>query len=164
MVFFKDQAVQVPGRVAVTLASGEVEIATPDLEPLWAAFKERYPAYSGHFKRRLGVVKQVAERFAMPDGSRPAFGSEHRRNLRFRPPAWAAKPAQPAPPAASRSDKVGRNGPCPCGSGNKYKKCCGAANRTATPMKHARPQLLTYSTPAADHTPLPAGIAHRRPL
>ncbi len=22
--------------------------------------------------------------------------------------------------------KIGRNDPCPCGSGNKYKKCCGA--------------------------------------
>nr|WP_243864209.1 SEC-C metal-binding domain-containing protein [Alkalibacillus almallahensis] len=22
------------------------------------------------------------------------------------------------------SDKVGRNDPCPCGSGKKYKKCC----------------------------------------
>ena len=22
--------------------------------------------------------------------------------------------------------KVGRNDPCPCGSGNKFKKCCGA--------------------------------------
>ena len=25
-----------------------------------------------------------------------------------------------------RSQKVGRNEPCPCGSGRKYKKCCGA--------------------------------------
>lgn len=25
------------------------------------------------------------------------------------------------------SPKVGRNDPCPCGSGKKYKKCCGAA-------------------------------------
>ena len=24
-------------------------------------------------------------------------------------------------------EKVGRNDPCPCGSGKKYKKCCGAA-------------------------------------
>jgi preprotein translocase subunit SecA len=24
-------------------------------------------------------------------------------------------------------DKVGRNDPCPCGSGKKYKKCCGAS-------------------------------------
>jgi len=23
-------------------------------------------------------------------------------------------------------EKVGRNDPCPCGSGKKYKKCCGA--------------------------------------
>jgi len=23
-----------------------------------------------------------------------------------------------------REDKVGRNEPCPCGSGKKYKKCC----------------------------------------
>ena len=24
-----------------------------------------------------------------------------------------------------KSDKVGRNDPCPCGSGRKYKQCCG---------------------------------------
>jgi uncharacterized protein len=28
--------------------------------------------------------------------------------------------------APVHSDKVGRNDPCPCGSGKKYKKCCGA--------------------------------------
>jgi len=32
------------------------------------------------------------------------------------------EPAREDPPAAS--DKVGRNAPCPCGSGKKYKKCC----------------------------------------
>ena len=37
----------------------------------------------------------------------------------------------PAPsPAPSRApEKVGRNDPCPCGSGLKYKKCC--LDRTA---------------------------------
>lgn len=25
-----------------------------------------------------------------------------------------------------RAEKIGRNDPCPCGSGKKYKKCCGA--------------------------------------
>ena len=25
-----------------------------------------------------------------------------------------------------KSGKIGRNAPCPCGSGKKYKKCCGA--------------------------------------
>ncbi len=28
------------------------------------------------------------------------------------------------------SNKIGRNDPCPCGSGKKYKKCCGAALAT----------------------------------
>lgn len=29
-------------------------------------------------------------------------------------------------PAAGRRSKIGRNDPCPCGSGLKYKRCCGA--------------------------------------
>jgi preprotein translocase subunit SecA len=28
-------------------------------------------------------------------------------------------------PIVNKSDEVGRNDPCPCGSGKKYKKCCG---------------------------------------
>ena len=30
-----------------------------------------------------------------------------------------------ARPFAASSGKVGRNAPCPCGSGKKYKRCCG---------------------------------------
>jgi preprotein translocase subunit SecA len=29
-------------------------------------------------------------------------------------------------PIHNRQPRVGRNDPCPCGSGKKYKKCCGA--------------------------------------
>ncbi|MFO7857781.1 MAG: UPF0149 family protein [Ectothiorhodospiraceae bacterium] len=32
-------------------------------------------------------------------------------------------------PQPARSQKVGRNEPCPCGSGKKYKKCCRDATR-----------------------------------
>ena len=55
--------------------------------------------------------------------------------------AQQGKPAQPAqavthmavsaesstskPEASPETPKVGRNEPCPCGSGKKYKKCCG---------------------------------------
>ena len=28
-------------------------------------------------------------------------------------------------PAQSLQPKIGRNAPCPCGSGKKFKKCCG---------------------------------------
>jgi uncharacterized protein YecA (UPF0149 family) len=33
--------------------------------------------------------------------------------------------APPPAPIESEEPKVGRNDPCPCGSGKKYKKCCG---------------------------------------
>ena len=37
---------------------------------------------------------------------------------------WAD--SAPAEPFAQAAGKVGRNDPCPCGSGEKFKKCCGA--------------------------------------
>jgi SEC-C motif/Protein of unknown function (DUF2384) len=37
----------------------------------------------------------------------------------------AGPPSQAASPITSAARKVGRNEPCPCGSGKKYKKCCG---------------------------------------
>jgi len=42
---------------------------------------------------------------------------EHRR---VSASARTSKPRRNAP-------KVGRNDPCPCGSGKKHKKCCGGA-------------------------------------
>ncbi|MGC8804743.1 MAG: SEC-C metal-binding domain-containing protein, partial [Candidatus Ratteibacteria bacterium] len=41
------------------------------------------------------------------------------------PGEFSSQPAQkPAPVRVGK--KIGRNDPCPCGSGKKYKKCCGA--------------------------------------
>ncbi|MBQ4150780.1 MAG: preprotein translocase subunit SecA [Clostridia bacterium] len=34
-------------------------------------------------------------------------------------------------PVIRKSEKVGRNDPCPCGSGKKYKKCCGAGENAS---------------------------------
>jgi hypothetical protein len=38
------------------------------------------------------------------------------------------EPHQPAPPAPAEALKPGRNDPCPCGSGRKFKRCHGAPN------------------------------------
>ncbi|PZA12946.1 YecA family protein [Rhodopseudomonas palustris] len=37
---------------------------------------------------------------------------------------WGPPTPQPQPTPAKRT-KIGRNEPCPCGSGKKYKRCCG---------------------------------------
>jgi hypothetical protein len=34
-------------------------------------------------------------------------------------------PVAPTVPIVEHAPKIGRNDPCPCGSGRKYKKCCG---------------------------------------
>ncbi len=51
-----------------------------------------------------------------------------------RPVGPVAAPAKPATMSPNRpivkGPKVGRNDPCPCGSGKKYKKCCGRDDST----------------------------------
>jgi preprotein translocase subunit SecA len=43
------------------------------------------------------------------------------------PPPGMDLPSQSRPaPVRQQVAKVGRNDPCPCGSGRKYKKCCGS--------------------------------------
>ena len=57
---------------------------------------------------------------ATGDGATPA-----RRPLVARPARPMAPPAEPAAPRVRAEKKVGRNDPCPCGSGKKYKQCHG---------------------------------------
>lgn len=44
--------------------------------------------------------------------------------------------------------KVGRNDPCPCGSGKKYKKCC----EEKTKHKRFSAQVLTRNLPNSAQT------------
>ncbi len=53
------------------------------------------------------LIEQAALEYA-------AIGLEYRQT-----------PSAPPPRQPVRSEKIGRNQPCPCGSGKKYKKCCG---------------------------------------
>ena len=48
--------------------------------------------------------------------------------------AWRPNAVAAPSPAPVRATKVGRNDPCPCGSGKKYKKCCGGGG--AGPVVH----------------------------
>ena len=53
--------------------------------------------------------------------------------------AWTA--ADYGMPVSNPFKDVGRNDPCPCGSGKKYKKCCLAAEAAAAPIKSPLPGL-----------------------
>ncbi|MBN2537983.1 preprotein translocase subunit SecA [candidate division WOR-3 bacterium] len=84
------------------------------------------------FEEMMGEFQK--ESLALLFRAQVRTADEQRKPVR-RQPVHAFKPAadgagggaeQPQPAQARRTEeKVGRNDPCPCGSGKKYKKCCG---------------------------------------
>jgi hypothetical protein len=54
------------------------------------------------------------------------FALDERLRLHDLDPVFSAEEQEePEPEPEPPPQKVGRNDPCPCGSGKKYKKCCG---------------------------------------
>lgn len=95
-------AVHLSGRGEVVLDPAS-ERERQQLERLWAAFQLRHPRHRERFTRRAAVMQELGGKIVPVSRGRA-------RNLQVAAPT-----------------KVGRNEPCPCGSGKKYKKCCGAA-------------------------------------
>lgn len=65
---------------------------------------------------------QSAERVSVAKETGEGFSGSNGRRIVKRP----AAPAKPKGVTISGKQKIGRNDPCPCGSGKKYKNCCGA--------------------------------------
>lgn len=60
----------------------------------------------------------------LSESRKPILAPKERENVY----GSAAKPESAKTPyIKSQAERVGRNDPCPCGSGKKYKKCCGAS-------------------------------------
>ena len=69
-----------------------------------------------------GIVEFVA-RFKLRGESRV---HHERTSFERRDGKWLCSDGEVDPVSGPRTvEKVGRNDPCPCGSGKKYKKCCG---------------------------------------
>jgi preprotein translocase subunit SecA len=75
---------------------------------------------------REDAEKHAAQQRAMQmrHGSEPAAGEEDAPAPR---PAARPQPRVTVQPVRRDGPKIGRNDPCPCGSGQKFKKCHGAA-------------------------------------
>jgi preprotein translocase subunit SecA len=81
------------------------------------------------FEQFLAHVAQARQRPAGEENSTPASNSSTTANSSAAAPAAEPQPTGPRLiiPSAVKKElpKVGRNDPCPCGSGKKYKSCCG---------------------------------------
>ncbi|MCP4203365.1 MAG: preprotein translocase subunit SecA [bacterium] len=92
---------------------------------LFQAMKERIEDTATKTIFRLEPVSEEQMAQQRTRQRRPAASG-----YQFSAPPKAASPAKPK--TVVRADKkVGRNAPCPCGSGKKYKKCCGAPTKAA---------------------------------
>ena len=81
--------------------------------------RELAEAYRSEFKNREPTVEETAENILrlFPDAMKS-----------YAHLAWSIQTVlreHHEPPVPARSDKIGRNEPCPCGSGKKFKNCCG---------------------------------------
>ncbi len=90
--------------------------------PLIVYKKEGYEMFHDMIERikdeTLGILFriQIAEPEKMDDYRQP-----RQQQLFFS----GGDEGEPKKPTRRASRKIGRNAPCPCGSGKKYKKCCG---------------------------------------
>jgi preprotein translocase subunit SecA len=97
---FKSEIVERLFRVVITIDEGE-EVAPPPPPP--AAEPAGVTYGRGEVPGpAVAAAEPMAEPLAEPEEEKPQ-------------------------PVVRSSEKVGRNDPCTCGSGKKYKKCCGAA-------------------------------------
>ncbi len=99
-------------REAVRLLKGCSELGGQELweRPVRDWFEPRWKWAREWFEERSRPVPQME---ATPPESAASQTTEPREA--FTPPI----------PIVNHSPKVGRNDPCPCGSGKKFKKCCG---------------------------------------
>ena len=98
-------------------------------EEAWAPLLVGHPDLFEPFMRLgttegLEITDQEGDAELMMNTVEPALVLMHDFWLARRPQPPAD--ATPGEPVVRTTPKVGRNEPCPCGSGKKYKHCCGA--------------------------------------
>ena len=111
------------GRRSWFIAIGALAAGIGGIALLLFVVGQRAPLTDGDIQRdALDWVEQVIQNGWRRD--MPPAGFE------FSAPPKQGAPSRPQT-VVRTGEKVGRNAPCPCGSGKKYKKCCGAPARVA---------------------------------
>lgn len=118
-----------------TLMRGK--LAVPDYEEAKKAAEEQAKAQEeqrqAHLAQAQAAQKQIRQEYSARPSTNPYANYSTTRDTY---PGESAqrqaaqnvnRPAAPKQPAKA-GPKIGRNDPCPCGSGKKYKNCCGRNN------------------------------------
>ncbi len=132
----KDEAEQKPAGEAGTRASADKPDSEKSKETIEQRIDREFESLPNQFKEKLkepGVKQkfvEIAKRMER-DGvnlksirQMKKWLKDHESELRGIGGAME-QPSQKVETVVNEGPKIGRNDPCPCGSGKKYKKCCG---------------------------------------
>ena len=92
----------------------------PSADELMQALRTAYSDLERRLQERHRQMKRLGERLLPKTRRRSKRGFSYLLDE-----GVGESPAVPPTPPAKPAPKVGRNDPCPCGSGKKYKWCCG---------------------------------------
>ena len=95
-------------------------------DPLIEYKREAFEMFAGMMDRMKRDVLEHLFRVQVVQGESPRPPMEPQRPLHLTLNRGEDAPDDNGSKSVRRVDKVGRNDPCPCGSGKKYKKCHGA--------------------------------------
>ncbi len=101
--------------------------APADVEPedVAHALLDHLPHLDLPAPRKRGIPDLVAAFLAdLEDAGRLADGRGMAARVRAAEAAFHERSSGRAPDLTRQAPKIGRNDPCPCGSGKKYKACC----------------------------------------
>ncbi|MFN3406356.1 MAG: SEC-C metal-binding domain-containing protein, partial [Caldimicrobium sp.] len=83
--------------------------------------KIRITTLSYLYRVEIKEEAEKIEQMVLEEGEIDEEKLQYKREDLFEDKSTAGEKPQPI-----RAQKIGRNDPCPCGSGKKYKKCCGS--------------------------------------
>ena len=109
-------------QTSIIEAHEPAEDGGPTAQSLLAALQTVQPDLGAFIAGRHELLRRLYRRAAAKKAKVRLTGAEEADP--FAPQSDFDLPALSR--AAAAQPKVGRNEPCPCGSGKKYKKCCGA--------------------------------------
>lgn len=135
-LFLVDVGLSLSGRVGGVLASRVLDYGTyftatgaalPLSPPTLEAVRREVLRRFGRELEALGVLDKEGDAELGQLTMRTALARGANRQVVTMGPGDALTPPflSPGAPMTRASPKVGRNERCPCGSGKKYKKCCG---------------------------------------
>jgi preprotein translocase subunit SecA len=110
------------------------------IDPKVAYTQEGYKMFQEMIENLRSSVSQLVLRVQVREEDEKSLQSglqkaEYHHDRVAGPPAGgspqssaASQPTGPLKPIVNKQPKVGRNADCPCGSGKKYKRCCGVGS------------------------------------